>query len=476
MKKYLLYLTLLLAVVFMFNRCSNSSKKGVASGFNISLSDTIPSDLHAAASDSDLAAFAWNEFLALNWKSSYSKDSLRDHPDTTWNYGSDTTAAYPDHVVWETYAHRSEFRPYSDSIQNFNKQPHYSYGISLARLNNASYTLFDNLDEASEIGSCNLFAHTNQYQKQYQVLYQAKVNKVEYNYVAANFKTAAALQNANKLAAANDSLISTDPCNMQKVNGAVCLPCGTLGTKMEGAVEVKTAWRQLLPGEDSSRFFMRNVIVYKGGGNGKAYYENKKYALIGLHIIHKTKNYPAFIFATFEHVNVVADSMSYQVLQPVPSKNLVPAKRLHPITAIADSATAYAHRLIKQKNPKSIWKYYRLVGVQGTPVNYTNAGNDPNFFLANFVVETDSTLANFNGSSIKYPHDHNPNLFYKGVPLSMGGCQGCHGVAQRFGGNSSFLMITPKVGNPEYPADTSGAKFRKLVMMTHDLMIKNKKH
>jgi hypothetical protein len=476
MKKYLLFL--IIPAIFIFYRCTNSNKTtttAAVNGFNITFNAVIPPDLAANATEQQLAEFAWNEFLALNWKSSYSKDGLRDNPDTAWNYGNDLSP-YPDHVVWETYAHRTELRPYSDSMANFNTAPHYSINNPPVAYQNASYTLFDNLDEGNEIGSCNLFAHANQYNTQYQVLYQAKVNKFEYNYLKNNYNKNALLYAANGVSATNDSLISFTPCDSAKVTGSFCLPCGSLGTNTAGAVEVKTAWRQLAPGDDSTKFFTRKVIVYSKI-NGTTYYQNKTYALIGLHIIHKTQNYPAFVFATFEHVNVVQDSMDYQVITGSSLGKLTPAKRLHPITAVADSATAVAHRLIVQKNPKSIWQYYRLVGVQGTPVDYSNAGSDPNFFLANFVVETDSTLANFNGSGIGMPTNHQPNLFYQGKAISMGGCQGCHGVAQRFGGNSSFVMLAGKSlpnFQPDYLSADPGEKFRKLLMLTTKPVAKKK--
>ena len=47
------------------------------------------------------------------------------------------------------------------------------------------------------------------------------------------------------------------------------------------------------------------------------------------------------------------------------------------------------------------------------------------------------------------PHNHLNNLLYKGKFLSMGGCQGCHGVAQKtLGTDFSFLLDT--VGKPVY--------------------------
>src|SRR5437762_5120505 len=69
-----------------------------------------PADLPSrGASLEDVAKFAWQEFLALNWKASIdgahppSPSNPRGTPDPKWNY-SMPAPAYPNPVVWQTYA------------------------------------------------------------------------------------------------------------------------------------------------------------------------------------------------------------------------------------------------------------------------------------------------------------------------------------------------------------------------------------
>jgi len=263
----------------------------------------------------------------------------------------------------------------------------------------------------------------------------------------------------------------------------LCLPCGGApipggnGRTYTGAMEVKTAWRPLTPKDDPSRFFTRTVISYQKdpGGSGRVYYTNTTYALIGLHIIHKTQNYPNFVFATFEQVDVEQDHMGYVALDST-GKETGPLHanfpRLHPIPAIADSSTAYVHRELLKKNPNSIWQYYRLVGVQGNP---TNDENSFSFFLANYVIESDSTLGNFRGSSIATPFNGKANALYMGHGISMGGCQGCHGVAQtKLGGDNSFLMDT--IGKPVYLPDIANpnSKLQKYIRTLQQLDLVHK--
>jgi hypothetical protein len=358
----------------------------------------------------------------------------------------------------------------------FDAPPHYSYGVPLSPYpqSNASFGLFDVLDENNEIGSCDIYARVNKYDEEYMVLYQAKVNRDEYNYVLNRYPTKEKLETArNYTLGMIDSIKAYYPgvsnsCNCPQDYKGISLPCGSnLPDAPTGAMEVKTAWRELTPKDDPSKFFTRKVIYFKGDAN-KVYYDNKTFALIGLHIIHKTVSFEDFVFATWEHVDVEADSMGYRLLDNNGNEtgNLVAGyPRLHPIPDIANQSTEYVHSKLKEMNPNSIWLNYRLVGVQAKPTNDVNSFS---FFLANYVVESDSTLANFRGSGIGTPHDGKPNTLYRGQFLTMGGCQGCHGVAQqKLGTDFSFLLDS--VGKPIFRPDLKGdqsAKLKKFVLAT----------
>jgi hypothetical protein len=451
--------------------------------YSITIAPLPPRDLPAGATPKQLAEFAWAEFFALNWKAAYTPKNLkRDTPDLTWNFKSPADSL----VVWETYAHRTELRPFYGAMKPFDSQPSYSYGkkIGPAPGSGASFQLFDNLDENNEIGSCNLYGQVASGKPM--VLYQAKVNREEYNYIASSnrFNSKDSLQAATtrtkKNIAAYKAYFRNGTTTCACPPGVLCLPCGDAapGGRV-GSIEIKSAWRQLTPQDDARQFITRTVLYYKPVITTKrlpdgsttsdtaAGYANGRFALIGLHIIHKTVNHPDFVFATWEHVGVEKQQMGYQLLngQGYPSGPLkAPYARLHPISAVANQATAAAHRKLRALNPKSPWLNYRLVGVQGTP---TNDSTSLNFFLANYVVESDRTLADFHGSSIGSPHDHKPNTLYKGQLLAMGGCQGCHGVAQQGGSDFSFLLdnFRKPVVAPDIDASQRG-KLLQLVRAT----------
>lgn len=61
--------------------------------------------------DTELAVWAWQQFVALRWKARYDAGShnfQRSTADTSWDLSDDT----PDTVVWEKFAHRFELRPW----------------------------------------------------------------------------------------------------------------------------------------------------------------------------------------------------------------------------------------------------------------------------------------------------------------------------------------------------------------------------
>lgn len=449
----------ILSMLLLFSSCTqNSSTEELDEvqplTFPVNFNPTPPYDVPPNADSIDLIKFAWEEFIALNWKSSYNNNGLRDNPDTTWNWGS-SSDPYPELMVWETYAHRTELRPFSNVMEPFDNPPHYSFGATLTPAtlpdgSQASFTLFNNLDENNEIGSCNLYAHTNIYDQENMVLYQAKVNRDEYEYIYNNYNTKELLLAATSKTKANIDKYNayyegaTNSCDCPE--GILCLPCGDAETRTVGSIEIKTAWRLLVPEDSANQYLTRKAIFYEKNPSGGITYSNKEFALIGMHIIHKTKNNEEFVFATWEHIDVTKSNMGYVLLDNGAETGPLYSNysRYREIPEIVKQSTQEVHSQISTMNPNSIWLNYQLVGVQGKP---TNDSTSFSFFLANYVIESDTTLNDFHGSSIGTPHDFKTNTLSNGKRFSMGGCQGCHGVAQTtLGGDFSFLMDT--IGKP----------------------------
>ena len=72
-----------------------------------------------------------------------------------------------------------------------------------------------------------------------------------------------------------------------------------------GSIEVKAAWRVMMPGDDSTTYYLRHGVIYVPAANsatGRQMCLNATVGLVGLHIIHKTDQFKGdWIWTTFEH-------------------------------------------------------------------------------------------------------------------------------------------------------------------------------
>ncbi len=141
--------------------------------------------------------------------------------------------------------------------------------------------------------------------------------------------------------------------------------------------------------------------------------------------------------------------------------------------------TTAVHNAIRARNPNSVWLNYHLVGTQfqavnsnqppvNTPTKYPPSANDPTgigqpAFLANLAIETNLGLQFFQGqpplitviqnyqpplssNATKTFLRNNANTAFSGSGYNMGGCMGCHGVAQSKGYGFSFVLLDGYVG------------------------------
>ncbi len=217
-----------------------------------------------------------------------------------------------------------------------------------------------------------------------------------------------------------------------------------------------------------------------------------------------------YVFATWEHVDnddagfTYANYLPPQTAQSVDNKPPVnfypmpayalPVKRQFPILSGTAEVNTAVWNAIRQINPDSVWLNYQLVGTQFQvidlpteqpavppfpttlpPEDPTNIGQ--NVYLANSVVETNDGLQLFRGlppnvppsavaqpysgaslggnsSPTAYARDQSNTVFSplnqgpgKGIQgYTMGGCMGCHGVAQLKGYSFSFIFLEGQGG------------------------------
>ena len=183
------------------------------------------------------------------------------------------------------------------------------------------------------------------------------------------------------------------------------------------------------------------------------------------------------------------------------SPNAITVKRMHPVFPGTSKVTAAYHDAIRAVNPNSPWLNYRLIGVQFLPVQgdsrgepFATGSDDPTnigqpYYLANLVIETNWGLQNFQGVPPGLPNGNTPAAFVPtqgfktgvyanqtgqylpnntiafnrsasnighnrrgqdptipGRVWNMGGCMGCHGIAQANGSDFSFVLKNGQAG------------------------------
>ena len=466
-----------------------------------------------------LANFAWEEFIALNWPSTYQpKKPIRGRADTQ-KTALDFTQYEGAPLVWQTYKHRVEVYPqglisftdkgpsysYPDYQTKFDSSPYYRYrkglnsspkipqcgeydpvSMAWATIPNTDLTnihLLNNLDETSEINLATMFVDgdpnapgvapptgtpiwMNLPTQPRRFIYQAKANRSMFDYVQENtyYNKGVRLpaQKRTYKAVRNHGAGGNPQCPVTSANQSqVCFPHGDNNSEEEGAILIKATWRELTLKEyNSGRYVTAEIIRYRNakpnsgiliGGSIPFCYEivaatptanTLPYGLTGLHIIHKTVNYPTFVFATFEQVDNLDQSKPNNQLFYYnrnsglinPDKQVI-TKRAHPISSQVNQVNQEVHQQIRQLLQSSglsdsVWLYYKLVGVQGHAVD---AGVDENYFLANIVTETNEVLRSFSGTLDADAGTINPTQLniHKGVTSYIGGgCKGCHGNAQ----------------------------------------------
>lgn len=445
----------------------------------IKISPAVPTDIPGGASNATLAQaarFAWEEFIALNWPATKQtgQADTRDMPSTQKMFGD---PSYTGPLVWHTFRSKVEIFPgvglppgataIADILPNqplyncnYDVLPQYNYKIGPASGSNPPWI---NLDENNQIGLDHIFAGVaagSALPLNNQILFTAKANRVEFNYICPKgwWSTATVkpfLQATSKYIQKK----SADPKPGSK--DMVSFPSGT--------IEVKAAWRRLGKNEDSSRFYTTKVRYYvKDAAGGKIHYIDETLALVGLHIIQKTPSAPYFVFATFEQADNILDSAGMPVedadgnylggakqpLAPdvnsinatanaaqsftftegglvgatkqlnysnVPNTGLVTGaikveRREHLIAKDVIDVNKEAHDAIaayvNKHFPKATgtpWAYYKLVSVQSKPIDKPTPGKTydkpdaSTYYQANSTIETDYNLQVFSGQF--YPYD-----------------------------------------------------------------------
>lgn len=114
----------------------------------------------------------------------------------------------------------------------------------------------------------------------------------------------------NKLYSTNGQI------DFAKTHKTVDLPSGADTQDASGAFEVKLAWKIFEAGDDPARYLSMPAVV-AAAVNGKQIDKNVRVGLVGMHIAHKSKSSPQWIWSTFEQVdNLDVNPVAHPKLRP----------------------------------------------------------------------------------------------------------------------------------------------------------------
>ncbi len=331
--------------------------------------------------------------------------------------------------------------------------------------------------------------------------YSTAIAKASANQIELPFRTSAspkAQGSGNTNALVGYSSANTQACYQNKLSGCADLSPQTISPSMLpaiGSTQVKAAW---LPATeldgDLSTYHLTDAVYYKNSPQqpGGLCYSVQQFGLIGLHIIQRVHGGAAgvspekiggtYIFATWEHesiaqgagysyVNYSADSSQEQT-DPSPYPNTAAGIQVARLKPYPLPGTAAINASVKSQLPNSVWQHYRLIGTQFQAIG-TEADSlvlaQP-YYLANLVIETNRGLQQFQGqppgqtpnanfknngvpTNYQFFGPTSPNLSWAGGAVLMGGCMGCHGVAQSQGFAFSFVL---QDGSHGTKPDTAG--------------------
>jgi hypothetical protein len=300
-----------------------------AQGIPISISSQVPNELNPDnggapnATPAQAAAFAWQEFIALNWPAGpqNGQPGQRETPSS----GTFGDPSYQGPLVWHTFRGKVEIFPGqnnppgypglgpTDTSYGYDALPQYNYLIGGATACDSAQqndpVPWINLDETDQITIDSMYAgivsKTPPNNSSPQIIrFLAKANRHEYVYVAKN-GWVSSVSGANGVP---PGIITATQNYLAKYQASPTPDNANYVSLPNNTIEIKAAWRVLNDDEiKSGRFYITTVRHYEP--NGMCFVDaTNTFGLVALHIIQKTPSAPYFIYATFEQADNILNA------------------------------------------------------------------------------------------------------------------------------------------------------------------------
>lgn len=447
----------------------------------ITISPVVPTDIFSNgtpagnATLTQAAAFAWQEFIALNWPAM--KD-FRDSANAALAFGSQS-GKVP--LVWHTFRHKVEIYPGNSQPPNgfnaaapdfgYNTPPMYFYNPAKTGTPDgqvkpygapSANTPWINLDENNEIGVATMFtgiADPNNFPGQ-QLLFLAKANKSEYIYAAQRGWYSGSADSKNGLATARTN---TQAYIQQNSNTPAPGPGKSLVSFPYGTIEIKTAWRRLTAAEkQSGRFYSTTVRYYNtNASTKKPGYIDEEFGMVALHIIHKTPTAPYFIFATFEQADNILTTSGQPVEDVdgniIANQNLTPLNPNFRVTnATPTTEQMFSPTTANSQPGKSL--YYTNTTGEGLPTGTVTINRRLHAIPSEVITvnkTAHSAIASYNQQN---GVTNSPWPFYKLVNVQYKPIQKAPGVNYT-GADSSTYYLANSVVESDYILQEFSGKF-----------------
>jgi len=352
----------------------------------IRIAPNLATDVAGHTTQAKVNCFAWQTFIALNWRASATQRGAPDLRMTDQLFGDPADLAL---TVWQSYKSAPEvLLPDAQPPTTWNSFDSIPAICAEAGDDDVRWPLF-RVDAQSAARIPTIVQATHDIlvdQSGNPVYYETRINQDEFNYIV-----------QNKL---YDALQQQTVARTQGIS----LPAGKTSYGNEGAIEIKAAWRILdgQPPEIGKRYKQTRGYLYNSDNNTCV---ARLMGLVGLHIIRKTPSMPDLMWSTFEQIdNVPANSSDSKAVRrftffnadcaanqadaprscnanatPLPTVSPpavravqpVQVTRLEPIPADIQALNSYVQQLVQSQSPDSVWQFYQLINVRWPAV----AGN-----------------------------------------------------------------------------------------------------